>query len=48
MKKSIWIEWVEWGVFALIAGFVAGVIAMRTEITSAENNSTAPVHSLYE
>ncbi len=49
MRKSIWIEVVEWTVFAFVALFVIGVFAMRAEITSsAEDNPNVPVQSLDE
>ena len=47
MRKSVWIELLEWGVFAVVALFVTCVVAMRDEITSLEpENAAAPVQSL--
>jgi hypothetical protein len=49
MRKSRWLEWTEWMLFALVLSFVIGVLAMRSEITSAgPENSVAPVYSLAE
>jgi hypothetical protein len=48
MKKSLWIEAVEWCVLGLIVLFVTGVVVMRGEITSADDGSIAPVQTLGE
>lgn len=48
MRKSKWIELVEWCVFALVALFVVGVFLYRGELTSTQENSAAPVLSLDE
>jgi hypothetical protein len=49
MRKSIWIEVIEWCVLAAVGLFTLGVLAMRSEIvTSAEASSTAPVESIDE
>jgi hypothetical protein len=49
VKKSRWIELVEWCVFALIAVFVFGVVSMRGELTAPpDNGSTAPLETLAE
>jgi hypothetical protein len=49
MKKPIWIEAVEWCVFALIAIFVSSVVVMRAELTNTEPyNPIAPIHSMDE
>jgi hypothetical protein len=49
MRKSRWIEWVEWLVCALVLVFVLCVVANRHEITSAEaENPKAPAYSLDE
>ncbi len=49
MRKSLWIEVMEWCVLALVLLFLVGVIAMRGEITSpVDANSTAPVVSIGE
>ncbi len=49
MKKSPWIELIEWTALALIFIFVVGVFAMRGEILSAsQDNPDIPVQSLGE
>jgi hypothetical protein len=49
MRKSRWIEAIEWCVLALVVLFTAGIIVMRGEITSsADSTSTAPVESFEE
>jgi hypothetical protein len=49
MRKSLWIEVLEWSVFAFVLLFVMGVLAMRGEITSAaQENPNAPIQSLDE
>jgi hypothetical protein len=49
MRKSIWIEVVEWCVLVAVMLFTIGVILMRSEITSsAEASSTAPIESVDE
>jgi hypothetical protein len=49
MKKSLWIECVEWITFALVMLFVVGVLAMRNEITRSDpDNPAAPLQSLDE
>jgi hypothetical protein len=49
MRKSIWIELVEWCVLAAVALFTVGVLLQRGEITSpVEASSSAPVQSLDE
>jgi hypothetical protein len=39
MKKSFWIEMIEWVVLAVVAIFVLGVVAMRHEITSSSSEN---------
>jgi hypothetical protein len=47
MRKSVWIEVVEWCVLTVVALFMVGVVWMRGEITMPpESSSTAPVESL--
>jgi len=47
MKKSIWIEVVEWCVLILVMLVLVGVVVMRGEIISPDRtNSTAPIISL--
>ncbi len=49
MRKSMWIELVEWCLFAAVALFITGVFAMRSEIISDPPESlTSPVRSLGE
>jgi len=49
MRKSIWIEVVEWCVFGLIVLFMIGVLTMREQITaSASSDSPVPRVSLDE
>ncbi len=49
MRKSAWIEAVEWVVLALIVLFMAGILVMRAQITSPpQDESTAPVQTLGE
>jgi hypothetical protein len=49
MKKSMWIEVVEWCVFGAVALFITGVFAMRSEIIADQPESlTAPIYSLDE
>ena len=49
MRKSLWIEVVEWCLFVAVALFFMGVIAMRSEITSsAQGDSQAPRVSIDE
>ena len=47
MKKSCWIEGVEWLVCGLVILLLSGVFAMRGEITSgAQGNPAVPVESI--
>ena len=49
MRKSIWIELIEWGVLAFVGLFTLGVIALRGEITTpVDAGSTAPLVSFDE
>jgi hypothetical protein len=49
MRKSLWIEVVEWCLFAAVALFLIGVVAMRSEITSsASGDSPVPRESIDE
>jgi hypothetical protein len=49
IKKSLWIEVIEWCVLAAVGLFTIGVIVMRSEITAPpESGSTAPVESVDE
>jgi hypothetical protein len=49
MRKSMWIEVVEWCVFAMVAVLVSGVVVMRAELTTSEpENPAAPIHSIDE
>jgi hypothetical protein len=46
MRKSIWLEIVEWCVLAVVVLFVAGVVVMRQEITSNTDSTLAPRYSV--
>jgi hypothetical protein len=49
MRKSAWIEVLEWGFLPVVIVFVAGVVVMRGEITnSPEDGTTAPLVTLAE
>jgi hypothetical protein len=49
MKKSIWIEAVEWCVLGAVMLFLVGVVTMRNEImASPDSTSTAPVETFEE
>jgi hypothetical protein len=49
MKKSLWIQLIEWGTFALVALFLTGVLLMRDEIiASPEGSFDLPVQGLNE
>jgi hypothetical protein len=47
MRKSLWIEVVEWCVLGAIMLFLVGVLAMRGEITSSDDASV-PRYSIGE
>jgi hypothetical protein len=47
MKKSIWIEVVEWCVLVVVTLLLVGVVAKRGEIISPDpTGSTAPIGNL--
>ncbi len=49
MRKSIWIEALEWCVLGCVVLFLAGVLAMRGEIVNPpEDSATAPIVTLVE
>jgi hypothetical protein len=46
MRKSIWIEAIEWCLLVVMALFLFGVLALRAEITSsADEHAGAPIAS---
>lgn len=49
MRKSVWIELIEWSTLALVLLFFVGVVLRRGEITAPPNaGSTAPIESVDE
>jgi hypothetical protein len=49
MRKSLWIEVMEWCILVVVALFTLGVVVMRKDIVaSAESTSTAPIESIGE
>ena len=48
MRKSIWLEMMEWFVLALVVVFVVGVVALRQEVTSNAESALAPRYSVSE